>query len=155
MNKQLGTNLSTFSEVVQYYYDNGQITENTEEAFFSKLDSILAESEYGYGAYITEIMMSLFYNNSTGEMSTYKIINPDNELSNVYTAKENGTYTFTVKDLLTGKTYTKSVEVTNIDSTLQQYYVANIGEYNEGIGLLDDNTGTPTTFAPKHPNPQD
>ena len=146
MNKQLGTNLSTFSEVVQYYYDNGQITENTEEAFFSKLDSILAESEYGYGAYITEIMMSLFYNNSTGEMSTYKIINPDNELSNVYTAKENGTYTFTVKDLLTGKTYTKSVEVTNIDSTLQQYYVANIGEYNEGIGLLDDNTGTPTTF---------
>ena len=47
---------------------------------------------------------------------------------------------------MTGNSYARSVEVTNIDSTLQQYYVANIGEYNEEIGLLDDNTGTPTTF---------
>ena len=84
---------------------------------------------------------------SLGTYYLCQVINPDNELSDIYVATSNGIYTFTVKDLMTGKSYTKSVEVTNIDSTLQQYYVANIGEYNEKIGLVNKNTAEPTTFS--------
>ena len=138
-NKFNGTNITTFEELLEYYYTKGYITDATEEAYWEKMNDIPDEN-------ICYVMLELFYNDQTGLLIMYQVINPDNALSDTYVATENGTYTFIVKDLITGKSYSKSVEVTNIDSTLQQYYVANIGEYNEGIGLLDDNTGTPTTF---------
>ena len=65
---------------------------------------------------------------SQGTYYLCQVINPDNELSDTYVATENGKYTFTVKDLITGKSYTKSVEVTNVDSALPYYYVGNLDE---------------------------
>ena len=141
INKFSGKNIKTFEEMLEFHYTNGYITEATEEAYW---DKILTDTTYT--DVICDMIETIFYDEQTKSITAYEILNPNNELSDTYLATSNGTYTFLVKDLLTGKTYTKSVEVTNIDSILQQYYVANIGEYNEEIGLLDDNTGTPTTF---------
>ena len=139
-NKFNGTNITTFEELLEYYYTKGYITDATEEAYWEKMNDIPDEN-------ICYVMLELFYNDQTGLLIMYQVINPDNALSDTYVATENGTYTFIVKDLITGKSYSKSVEVTNIDSTLQQYYVANIGEYNEKIGLVNKNTAEPTTFS--------
>ena len=139
-NKFNGTNITTFEELLEYYYTKGYITDATEEAYWEKMNDIPDEN-------ICYVMLELFYNDQTGLLIMYQVINPDNELSDTYVATENGTYTFIVKDLITGKSYSKSVEVTNIDSTLQQYYVANIDEYNKVIGLVDKDTAEPTTFS--------
>ena len=140
INKFSGNNIKTFEELLEYYYTKGYITDATEEAYWEKMNDIPDEN-------ICYVMLELFYNDQTGLLIMYQVINPDNELSDTYVATENGTYTFIVKDLITGKSYTKSVEVTNIDSTLQQYYVANIDEYNKVIGLVDKDTAEPTTFS--------
>ncbi len=139
-NKFNGTNITTFEELLEYYYTKGYITDATEEAYWEKMNDIPDEN-------ICYVMLELFYNDQTGLLIMYQVINPDNALSDTYVATENGTYTFIVKDLITGKSYSKSVEVTNIDSTLQQYYVANIDEYNKVIGLVDKDTAEPTTFS--------
>ena len=139
-NKFNGTNITTFEELLEYYYTKGYITDATEEAYWEKMNDIPDEN-------ICYVMLELFYNDQTGLLIMYQVINPDNALSDTYVATENGTYTFIVKDLITGKSYSKSVEVTNIDSTLQQYYVANIDEYNKVIGLVDKDTAEPTTFT--------
>ena len=140
INKFSGKNIKTFEELLEYYYTKGYITDATEEAYWEKMNDIPDEN-------ICYVMLELFYNDQTGLLIMYQVINPDNELSDTYVATENGTYTFIVKDLITGKSYSKSVEVTNIDSTLQQYYVANIDEYNKVIGLVDKDTAEPTTFT--------
>ena len=137
LNNERGTNLSSFEEAIQYEYENGWFEENSEEAFWNYVGNIDEWLCWN----IEELPCSL------GTYYLCQVINPDNELSDIYVATSNGIYTFTVKDLMTGKSYTKSVEVTNIDSTLQQYYVANIGEYNEKIGLVNKNTAEPTTFS--------
>ena len=142
INKFSGKNIKTFEEMLEFHYTNGYITEATEEAYW---DKILTDTTYT--DVICDMIETIFYDEQTKSITTYEILNPNNELSDTYLATSNGTYTFLVKDLLTGKTYTKSVEVTNIDSTLQQYYVANIGEYNEKIGLVNKNTAEPTTFS--------
>ena len=54
----------------------------------------------------------------------YTVINPTNEVSDTYLATENDVYTFTIVDVVTGETYEKTVEVTNIDTSLE-YYVSN------------------------------
>ena len=140
INKFSGKNIKTFEELLEYYYTKGYITDATEEAYWEKMNDIPDEN-------ICYVMLELFYNDQTGLLIMYQVINPDNALSDTYVATENGTYTFIVKDLITGKSYSKSVEVTNIDSTLQQYYVANIDEYNKVIGLVDKDTAEPTTFT--------
>ena len=137
LNNERGTNLSSFEEAIQYEYENGWFEENSEEAFWNYVGNIDEWLCWN----IEELPCSL------GTYYLCQVINPDNELSDIYVATSNGIYTFTVKDLMTGKSYTKSVEVTNIDSTLQQYYVANIDEYNKVIGLVDKDTAEPTTFT--------
>ena len=142
LNKYEDTNFSTFEELIQYEYEQGWIAENSEEAFWNDV------YDYDIDDWLYEnVEDTLPYDEDLDIYYVYQVINPDNELSDIYVATSNGIYTFTVKDLMTGKSYTKSVEVTNIDSTLQQYYVANIGEYNEKIGLVNKNTAEPTTFS--------
>ena len=136
-NKFNGTNITTFEELLEYYYTKGYITDATEEAYWEKMNDIPDEN-------ICYVMLELFYNDQTGLLIMYQVINPDNELSDTYVATENGTYTFIVKDILTGKTYTKSVEVTNIDSTLQQYYV---GLEGASIKLKNSETEESVTFS--------
>ena len=137
-NKLNGTNITTFEELLEYYYTKGYITDATEEAYWEKMNDIPARN-------ICYVMLELFYNDQTGLLIMYQVINPDNELSDTYVATENGTYTFIVKDLMTGNSYAKSVEVTNVDSSVQQYYVDNV-EYDYGIGLKSKETDEPTTF---------
>ena len=137
-NKLNGTNITTFEELLEYYYTKGYITDATEEAYWEKMNDIPARN-------ICYVMLELFYNDQTGLLIMYQVINPDNALSDTYVATENGTYTFIVKDLMTGNSYAKSVEVTNVDSSVQQYYVDNV-EYDYGIGLKSKETDEPTTF---------
>ena len=138
INKFSGNNIKTFEELLEYYYTKGYITDATEEAYWEKMNDIPDEN-------ICYVMLELFYNDQTGLLIMYQVINPDNELSDTYVATENGTYTFIVKDLMTGNSYAKSVEVTNVDSSVQQYYVDNV-EYDYGIGLKSKETDEPTTF---------
>ena len=136
-NKFNGTNITTFEELLEYYYTKGYITDATEEAYWEKMNDIPDEN-------ICYVMLELFYNDQTGLLIMYQVINPDNALSDTYVATENGTYTFIVKDLITGKSYSKSVEVTNIDSTLQQYYV---GLEGASIKLKNSETEESVTFS--------
>ena len=122
INKFSGKNIKTFEEMLEFHYTNGYITEATEEAYW---DKILTDTTYT--DVICDMIETIFYDEQTKSITAYEILNPNNELSDTYLATSNGTYTFLVKDLLTGKTYTKSVEVTNIDDSLD-YYVANFPE---------------------------
>ena len=49
-----------------------------------------------------------------GVYKLYEVINPDGKISDTYIATQNGTYTFTIKDLLYDKEYSKSIEIENI-----------------------------------------
>lgn len=59
------------------------------------------------------------------------------------TVFENGTYTFKVVEITTGKEYTKSVQVSNIDTSMQDYYVA---QDLDKVYLLDKTTDEPIIF---------
>ena len=139
LNETEGTNFSTFTEVLQYLHEQGEIEANTEEAFWA----VRNPEDYSY--IIMDGLIELCYDSTTGTLQTYIATNPDGETSNAYFATENGTYTFTVNDLLTGKIYTKSVEVNNIDNNLN-YYIGTVGYYGREIALKDKNTEEPTTF---------
>ena len=119
LNEKNGTNFSTFTEVLQYLYEQGEIEANTEEAFWARLNP------EDYSNIIMDCLAELCYDITTGTVTLYSIINPSNTLSDKYVATKNGTYTFTINNLITGKSYTKSVEVTNIDENLIRYAVAN------------------------------
>ena len=139
LNETEGTNFSTFTEVLQYLHEQGAIEANTEEAFWA------GSNPEDYSNIIMNWLEELYYDITTGTLQTYIATNPDGETSNAYLATENGTYTFTVNDLLTGKIYTKSVEVNNIDNNLN-YYIGTVGYYGHKIALKDKNTDEPTTF---------
>ena len=127
-NKQEGTNFTTFEEVLQFMNtQDGTIL--TEEKWWTEIENELNEQGKNLSTSIMEGIGYLFYDETIGGLKPVEIINPVGGISNTYIAKENGTYTFTVKDLITGKTYKKSVEVTNIDKSLPQYYVENIEPY--------------------------
>ena len=135
INEMAGTNFSTFTDLVQLFYEQGEIEANTEEAFWAKNNP---------SNIIMDLLVRLNYDRTTETITTYAIINPGNELSDTYLVTENGTYTFTVSDLLTGKSYTKLVEVNNIDKNLQHYTVS---QADERVKLMDSDTDTPTTFS--------
>ena len=61
----------------------------------------------------------------------YTVTNPANATSNEYIATENGTYTFKIQDIVTGKIYTKKVEVTNVDTSLPSLTVVGEKDKNE------------------------
>ena len=133
LNEKEGTNFSTFTDVLQFLYEQGEIEANTEEAFWA------GSNPEDYSNIIMEFLGELYYDRTTNTIATYEIINPDNELSDIYVATSNGTYTFIVKDFITGKSYSKSVEVTNIDDSLH-YYVANFPE--EQLWGMEKNIST-------------
>lgn len=69
-------------------------------------------------------------------INSYTVINPDNVVENNYIALKNGNYTFKVKEILSGKEYTKSIDVTNIDESLEYSYYFVQGEVSR-IYLID------------------
>ena len=70
------------------------------------------------------------------------IINQDGEVSDTYRAFANGTYTFTVKDIVTGEIYEKSVQVTNIDNSMEYYYI----DFESSFIYLLDKTNNHVDF---------
>ena len=113
-------NCTTFQDVLDWAKKQGAISEATEEAFWTVISS-----EQGLDEAMSSVIGNYYYNESTKMIEGYIVTNPDNENSNTYIATANGTYTFKVQDIVTGKTYTKEVEVTNVDENAK-YYVTNI-----------------------------
>ena len=123
VNKQEpSANCTTFQDVLDWAKEQGDISEATEDAFWT---GVASNVEGGIDGFTSFIIEELYYNESTKMIECYTITNPDNEESNTYIATANGTYTFKIQDIVTGKTYTKKVEVTNIDENAK-YYVTNI-----------------------------
>ena len=114
INAEFGkTNFTTFEETLDFYKKNGDITEATEETFWNYV-----ESNGGMDEYVLKDIMYGCFDEDTGTLNLYIITNPLDATSNEYIATENGTYTFKIQDIVTGKTYTKKVEVTNVDTSL-------------------------------------
>ena len=115
-------NCTTFQDALDWAKKRGDISEATEDAFWTVL-----LSEQGLDENLIGVLKSEYFNESTKMIESYTVTNPANATSNEYIATENGTYTFKIQDIVTGKTYTKKVEVTNIDENAK-YYVTNIKE---------------------------
>ena len=123
VNKQdPSANCTTFQDALDWAKKRGDISEATEDAFWTGL-----LSEQGLDEILIGVLKSVYFNKSTNMIEVYTVTNPANATSNEYIATENGTYTFKIQDIVTGKTYTKKVEVTNIDENAK-YYVTNIKE---------------------------
>ena len=114
-------NCTTFQDVLDWAKKQGNISEATEDAFWTRL-----LSEQGLDENLIVILGAVYFNESTKMIEGYTVTNPANETSNEYIATENGTYTFKIQDIVTGKTYTKKVEVTNVDTSLPSLTV--VGE---------------------------
>ena len=134
-----GTNVTTFEETLDFYKKKRYITEATEETFWNYV-----ESNGGMDEYVLKDIMYGCFDEDTGTLNLYIITNPLDATSNEYIATENGTYTFKIQNIVTGKTYTKKVEVSNIDTTAT-YEVYNVTEST--IGLRNKETKQPTTFS--------
>ena len=113
-------NCTTFQDVLDWAKKQGAISEATEEAFWTVISS-----EQRLDEAMSSVIGNYYYNESTKMIEGYTITNPDNENSNTYIATANGTYTFKVQDILTGKIYTKKVEITNVGEN-DKYYITNI-----------------------------
>lgn len=132
-------NCTTFQDVLDYLKNKGSIDEEvTEEAF---LDGIMSDID------IKEMLQNLYYNEFTNQIECYKVTNPDNEASNRYIAKANGTYTFKIQDIVTGKIYTKKVEVTNVDTSAIPYLpTTEMKKRTTYILMFDTSINDYTTF---------
>ena len=124
-----GTNVTTFEETLDFYKKKRYITEATEETFWNYV-----ESNGGMDEYVLKDIMYVCFDEDTGTLNLYIITNPLDATSNEYIATENGTYTFKIQDIVTGKTYTKKVEVTNVDTSLPSLTV--VGEKVEHSSVL-------------------
>ena len=142
-------NCTTFQDALDRAKKRGDISEATEDAFWTVI-----LSEQGLDEATLVVIKSYYYNESTKMIGDYTVTNPANETSNEYIATENGTYTFKIQDIVTGKTYTKKVEVTNIDENAK-YYVTNIKESdinnNTAKVITKLATRQPIKFAVKNP----
>ena len=92
------------------------------------------ESNGGMDEYVLEDIMYGCFDEDTETLNLYIITNPLDATSNEYIATENGTYTFKIQDIVTGKTYTKKVEVTNVDTSLPSLTV--VGEKDKHSEVL-------------------
>ena len=108
-----GTNVTTFEETLDFYKKKRYITEATEETFWNYV-----ESNGGMDEYVLEDIGIGCFDEATETLNPYIITNPLDATSNEYIATKNGTYTFKIQDIVTGKIYTKKVEVTNVDTSL-------------------------------------
>ena len=145
VNKQdPSANCTTFQDALDWAKKRGDISEATEDAFWTGL-----LSEQGLDEILIGVLKSVYFNKSTKMIEGYTVTNPDNKISNIYVAAENGTYTFKIKDIVTGKTYTKKVEVTNVDTSLPKYALVsekNIRDDSIDIMLKFELTGEYTEF---------
>ena len=145
VNKQdPSANCTTFQNVLDWLKNKNIIEEATEDAFWTKL-----LSKQGLDKNLIYILEEVYFNESTNMIEVYTVTNPANETSNKYIATENGTYTFKVQDAVTGKTYTKKVEVTNVDTSLPEYALVsekNIRDDSIDIMLKFELTGEYTEF---------
>ena len=122
-------NCTTFQDALDRAKKRGDISEATEDAFWTVI-----LSEQGLDEATLVVIKSYYYNESTKMIGDYTVTNPANETSNEYIATENGTYTFKIQDIVTGKTYTKKVEVTNVDTSLPSLTV--VGEKDKHSEVL-------------------
>ena len=130
INAEFGkTNLTSFEEALVWHKEKGNITEATEETFWNYV-----ESNGGMDEYILGNIMYGCFDEDTETLNPYIITNPLDATSNEYIATENGTYTFKIQDIVTGKTYTKKVEVTNVDTSLPSLTV--VGEKDKYSEVL-------------------
>jgi len=126
VNKQdPSANCTTFQDVLDWAKKQGAISEATEDAFWT-----LLLSEQGLDEILIATLKSVYFN----EIESYTVTNPANATSDEYIATENGTYTFKIQDIVTGKTYTKKVEVTNVDTSLPSLTV--VGEKDKHSEVL-------------------
>ena len=143
-------NCTTFQNAIDWTKKQGTISEATEDAFWTAMET----SEDGMDGFTEGILTEIYYNEFTKMIEGYIVTNPDNEESNTYIATANGTYTFKIQDIVTGKTYTKKVEVTNVDANAK-YYVANIKESdinnNTAKVITKLATRQPIKFAMQNP----
>ncbi len=133
------TNLTSFEEALVWHKEKGNITEATEETFWNYV-----ESNGGIDECVLNDIGPGCFDEDTETLNLYIITNPLDATSNEYIATENGTFEFKVQDIITGKTYTKKVEVSNIDTTAT-YEVYDVTEST--IGLRNKETKQPTTFS--------
>ena len=126
-NNLYGGNYQDFNEILEEFFDG---VEQKYWDAIGDIDSYLKDS-------INQIIES-------GEESlpTYTIINPDGEVSDTYGVSANGKYTFIIKDIDTGKTYQETVDVTNIDTSLEYYIYAT----DTGKICLCDKSKNPVDF---------
>lgn len=130
-------NCTSFQEVLEL------LECSTEEEFWNEIESYGGvESEF------SDILRAAYVNGYTKRIELYNAINPDGIISNDFIVTDNGTYTFKIKDIITGKTYKKSVEVTNIDKSLPKYVAKTARDYegSSRIYLVNAETKEYTTF---------
>ena len=138
------TEYDTLEKAIVKLNEEQQIPEtiNTEEKLWEVLKE-LNTFDLFIGQYCID---QLCYNKDTKMIEGYTVTNPANETSNTYIAMDNGTYTFKVQDVVTGKTYTKKVEVTNVDTTMPSYIITteknNVGNIRMYLTSLIDNKKT-------------
>ncbi len=135
----LNANCKTFQDALDWAEKREIISEATEDAFWTTMLNI-----GGLDKNLIEMLEEVCYNKSTEIIEGYTVTNPDNENSNTYMVTANGTYTFKVQDMLTGKIYTKEVEVTNIEESETVYEVGYVK--CEGVILINKENDMPTTF---------
>ena len=127
VNKQdPSANCTTFQGALDWTKKQGDISEATEDAFWTVL-----LSEQGLDENLIVILKLVCFNESTKMIEVYTVTNPANATSNEYIATKNGTYTFKIQDIVTGKIYTKKVEVTNVDTSLPSLTVVEEKDKNE------------------------
>ena len=120
-------NCQTFEDVLKWMKNKEFIAEETENAFWNWTQSVdKVEGLTNVEAILGKQLEFLYLDKSTGEIIGYSVINPDEQISGTYIATENGTYTFKIQDLTTGKTYYKKVEVTNVDANMPAYEAKSI-----------------------------
>ena len=133
-------NCTTFQDVLNWLKNKNNIEEATETAFWNSVEST-GGIDKAMG------MMEVLVNEDTNMIEGYTVTNPDNETSNTYIATENGTYTFKIQDVLTGKTYTKNIRVNNIDESLKDKYEVTNSPSEYVITLLNKQTNELVEFS--------
>ena len=103
------TNFKTLNDVISYMVNKNMIQENSESAFWNWI-----EQKGGINNCLGFCISLLCIDEETKELKGYIIINPVKENSDIYIAKENGEYSFTIIDIVTGKEYKRKVNVNNI-----------------------------------------
>ena len=112
-------NCTTFQDALDYWQNQGWIEggatyEEKEISFWTEIENKMGIDEFLKSG----ILINLYRDEDTKIISGYIVTNPEGKISNEYVANKNGKYTFTIKDVITNKTYTKTVEVTNINTTI-------------------------------------